>query len=356
MAVFVCPCGARYKVPLGAEGRKVRCKRCGRIEQLPEADEGPFRVADDVCDGAEVAAATASVSPRMNVEDPVPPAAPPVARSPTTGFWADFGWSFLFFTSPTNLMLALICWVLQIVKYFLIAGFGAVTFPARIKFVVFLVFAILAIEMFFTAWYMRIVTDSAAGEDDLPGLNRFDDWLEDVVVPALHYAIAWLLLVLPALGYAFATGGSLSMVIPALIAGADPYSLLTTGGGADVPMALLVCLALFLWPIALLCVSMGGLSTLVRIDLIVPSVVRTFIPYLAIVLLVGVAAFLPDLIVSLAAGVPPASGAAGGGAFSKGLWLAMVACGVEIYVSIAVMRLIGLYYRHHKHKLSWDWE
>ena len=124
------------------------------------------------------------------------------------------------------------------------------------------------------------------------------------------------------------------------------------------PLVALLALAVFLWPAALMCVSMGGLGALLRIDLIVIAVAKTFLPYLAIVLMIAVATFMPGVIIQ-AAGVAGGGGAGTGsilGAIRSALTFVILACAVEAYFSIVAMRLIGLHYRHYKQRFPWDWE
>ena len=98
----------------------------------------------------------------------------------------------------------------------------------------------------------------------------------------------------------------------------------------------------------LLVIAIGGFSSVWRIDLIVQTIVRTFLPYLAVCLLFGGAWALEykgqELIVRVT-----------GGAL-RGFWLTTVLSAlVSAYFGIVGMWIVGLYYHHFKSRFAWSW-
>lgn len=349
MPVAQCACGARYKVRDEWAGRKARCKKCGGTFQIPALPpQAPPPVGRSAGSGSGdprgLAAETASASlvdqtGETTAFDPDAPRVSYLSRvRPRTGFWSDVGWTLLFFISPGNLAVFMVTWLLSVGAAFL-GCFGWF------------------IQAFIVAWYMSIIAETASGEDELPNFSISHGLVDDVLVPNLHYWLTWAVLFAPAFGYAvfvLATVNASGLLSPA---GTDPYTVLTSSA-ATAPLAALVVLALFLWPAALMCVSMGGLGSLLRLDLIVRAVVSSFLPYLLIVLLVAAASIAPAMILQ-AAGVRLAGGVALGGiaaAIKSMLIFVVLASGVEVYFSIIAMRFIGLYYRHFKDRFPWDWE
>jgi hypothetical protein len=365
MVVAQCPCGAKYKIPEESRGRKARCKKCGQVFEIRPSEQETIPLADDAqrvsgsrsrpagfpppegtppaetatdsrCGAAEVSTAyDPDAEPRV---DHLP------RTRPRAGFWSDVAWTLAFFVSPHSLVLFFVVWVLLILTAFLYLP-GLFLMGAVLSLVS------LVIGMYVTAWYMSIIVSAAAGEEDLPNFTATGDFLDDVLVPCLQYAGTALGLLLPAILYFIFLTQTSASAGALLSSGLDLFTMLTTAGPAEAPLIALVLLAVFLWPIAIMCVSMGGLSSLLRIDLIILAVLRTFPAYFLIFVMVSVARFLPGFIVSAAAG--PATGTGG---IKSNLVLTILAKGVELYFSIVTMRLIGLYYLHFKERFPWDWE
>ncbi|MFH0982151.1 MAG: hypothetical protein V2A79_11490 [Planctomycetota bacterium] len=351
MPVAQCVCGARYKVPEGSAGRKARCKKCGRIFQIPDREDGPIPLADEP-DLAGLVRAEAAAPPAETASGSMfeqaavstaydPDAAPRVDHlpriRPRTGFWSDVGWTLLFFISPQNLVMFLVVWLLSMGTQY------AVFVP------IFGWLAVVIINMYIVAWYMSIIAETASGEDDLPRMSTSGGWWDDVIRPNLEYYGTFLLMLAPGLVYAIFIAKTLQgsgLVGPG---GFNLYNVVTSGGGAVLPLLVLVVIGLFLWPIALMCVSMGGLSALFRVDLILVAVAKTFLAYTAIFVMVAAATFLPSILLVAAT-------SAGGGLTPSGLPLRILAPALRVYFSIVAMRLIGLYYRHFKERFPWDWE
>ncbi len=108
-----------------------------------------------------------------------------------------------------------------------------------------------------------------------------------------------------------------------------------------------VCVGMFFWPIVLLCVALGGFSTLRRMDLIVQTVFRTLPAYLITVAMVFGTEALKQALARTGTGI----GAIAGGV----LLLSFLSTGIAIYFEIIAVQLIGLYYHHFKDRFAWSW-
>jgi len=103
-----------------------------------------------------------------------------------------------------------------------------------------------------------------------------------------------------------------------------------------------------------LCIAVGGFSTLYRPDLIVGTVIRTMPGYVTTILLV--AATLVLQAVAYSGGMPWAKPPAGAPVAAFSMKLFFLSAGLHVYMEIVRMRLIGLYYYHCKSKFAWSWE
>jgi hypothetical protein len=129
-------------------------------------------------------------------------------------------------------------------------------------------------------------------------------------------------------------------------------------GGLD-PQARVVAMAVlaagfFIWPMLVLVVAVGSFGGLLRPDLMVATIIKSFPAYLATVLAVYIS-------LGLQIAVRYAADQAKPDWDDVAQWLmvmivlpaAMRLLGV--YVTIFSMRAIGLYYHNFKHKFAWGW-
>lgn len=364
MSTFTCPgCNARFRLPPGAEGRKVRCTKCGHVSQVPAKDEdaGPIPLAGEPDDFfAEAAAAAArSREPAPGSQSVVhdPAASDPRVleeaeemvragrvsdlRAPGRGFWADAGWSFLFVTTPNNAVTFIILW----------AMLGVRTLVLLVPCVGLIVYMILTGYVW--SFLLNCVGEAASGEDDLPALRFTEGVWEDMILPILKFLGVSFLLAVPPMTFLFFALKLQSQGLANVLA--TMFSPISSVGGSGVavvvPFFLLCAASLLLWPIAILVVAIGGITDLARVDLIVRTVIRTFVPYLAIFLLVAVAFGMK---VGIALLVSHASSS--GSIQVNSLVVHVLMLGVQIYFDIVTMRIIGLYYRHFKDRFAWSWE
>jgi len=213
---------------------------------------------------------------------------------------------------------------------------------------------IFIIQFWFMAFCMNAVLDGAAGEEDLnqPSITSF---VEDVIVPGFKFILTLLIVRLPVVIYLIVTmwpggigSGEVMAIMGALFTG--PFEAIgeEAWSGELSVLGGLYLAGAFFWPMVLLVVAIGNVPALVRIDLILKTIVKSFPAYLCTVVLVYISLLLP--VVYMAAGLaltePSLSGT---------LVLLFLAQGVEVYATIMAMRVTGLYYHHFKHRFAWSW-
>ncbi len=186
------------------------------------------------------------------------------------------------------------------------------------------------------AVYLSVVQDTAAGLEDMPGIKMEQGFIDDIFKPALKFFAATVLAYLPA-----------ALFVLFILAGASlPFILFPVS----------IVLGVFFWPMIILMFAFGAQETLVRVDLIIGTLLRTLLPYLAtwlLLLLVGcmvMATYLAELLARFGLDVAffDFSGA--------GLAVKVTVTIVETYLTIVAMRFIGLYYLHFKHRFTFKME
>jgi hypothetical protein len=255
------------------------------------------------------------------------------------------GWSFLFIAQPNNIIMFGFIWMLFIIREVI----GAIALVSCLQTV-----ASFILTGWIYAYYLNCIKEMASGEDDLPKLTLTEGILDDIIIPFFQYIGTWVVLMLPAVVYLVAVGvaAKAGLVLSLLTLDAAGFSAIA--GTVLVPFLILVGIGIFLWPIVILAVALGGMTSVYRIDLILATVFRTFLPYLATFLLVA-AAFVAQVAVNAAI----ASGGTGtmtARLSANKLVLMLLGLGATAYFSIATMRIIGVYYRHFKHRFAWSWE
>jgi hypothetical protein len=84
--------------------------------------------------------------------------------------------------------------------------------------------------------------------------------------------------------------------------------------------------------------------------------VRSFPAYLVtLVLVFGATAVEEALHNAVSAGATTGTGGGIGTAFGGYLAAYALSVGITLYCNIVMLRAIGLYYHHFKHKFAWDW-
>ncbi len=193
--------------------------------------------------------------------------------------------------------------------------------------------AAFVIKGWLASFYFNTVTEAAAGEDSLPDLSLTGGWIDDVIIPFFKFAATWLLVLAPAVIYLSVTATDFTAI--------DPTTL-------GINMVALLALGVFFWPMLMLAAALGGIGMAVRIDLLVKSVARSFLPYLLVCLLTGGTVALTIALYIL---LESSSLAIGGSPLAA----AMIGEVVQLFFWIVAMRCIGLYYHHFKERFAWSW-
>jgi len=357
-----CACGAKYRFPDAAIGKRGKCQRCGAVFTLAADDEGegPIALADDTGLLAEVSAAAAR-SPKMKTgggghpgdqEHPVAHAVhgreetqPLVDVSkPSRGYGSSILWTFLFPSKPANLVTFGIVWVVLV-----LLSFGAV--PCFL------------IGMLMGAWYASfrfgVIDAAASGEPEIPEISYSGDIMEELALPALKWFGSWIFVLSPALIYVVwmsTNDPSRSVIDGLMVIMAGVPGLL--GGGVDDPILVaLVAAALLVWPMVILCIALGGFGSIFRVDLLAATMVRSFPGYLVTTLIVAGATIAKVLLYdAMAAQLAPGTTLRLSTLLGSLAIVHILSIGVNLYCDIVMLRAIGLYYHHFKHRFAWEWE
>lgn len=367
MPTLRCECGAKYRFPESAIGKRAKCKKCGTIIVLEGEDEGPIPIADDGY--MDEMAAAAKRAPAV-AETTAPVSAGHLPSSETAGRLAPvvveeadkpktYGQSilaaFLFPTSLHNALTFIFLWVAFFVLTLMLSGgtLGLGLF-ALIRFVFYLAFL-----GWWAAYRFNVVASGAAGDDDLPALVAPDEGVAALLMTLLQWVGSWLVVLMPATVFA---------VIAFMLGWMDPdtfvdalgegvSSLLFSGsGGGAAAFGGLVLLGLFFWPIIILCVALGGFGCLGRVDLIVTTITKTFPVYLFTTVMVFGTGWLGYVLTGFVdTRLSAAEGASTSSGLGSSILISFLVTGITIYFEIVAMKLIGLYYHHFKHRFAWSW-
>lgn len=349
MPHFTCECGAKYRFAESAIGRRAKCKKCGTSFLLaPNSSGTTISVAKDPAPPPSVSRppvtrARITTEDRGSAPPPVIPSpletlSPPlfVKADPSRGYVSSILWTLVFPSTPHNLATFIALWL-------------ALTMGPLVPFIGF--FIGLFLLFWYAAFCFLVVSSAAAGDSDLPRVGFSGDVVEEYLYPALRWSVSWMVVMFPAgLYLAFLSWQGNSppwQAVPMKLADVKD----SIAGGLDPALLILVGLGFAAWPITILCIALGGVGAALRVDLTFRTVVRTVDTYLITLLLLsgalGLAAVTGDLLEKTLTrkGGPP-----GGGAMSYFLGV-----GIELYCSIVLMRMIGLYYHHFKSRFAWSW-
>src|ERR1043166_1887641 len=191
--------------------------------------------------------------------------------------------------------------------------FALLSFAAR-----FSLWALIFGTGYFLSYMQRIMTSSGQGEHEMPGWPDFSDFFGDIIMPMLLLA-----------GTAFACAAP---GLACLFFGSDEIKM------AAIP---LFALGAFYFPMAVLAVGMTDNIFSLNPLVIIPSILKLFVPYLVAALFLGVlfgvyklSQILADLI-----DVPVLSG--------------LVISFLSLYFGALLMRVLGLLYFTNKDRLGW---
>lgn len=347
-----CDCGAKYKFPDSAIGKRAKCKKCGVVLTLEDEDEDSiFAIAPD----PEFDRPVARFAPPMPCSEPSTARAASHVEMPSgdRSFAGGIVWALLFLATPANLIPFFCIWFLLTLAQFL----------PRLGWVGMGAWAV--ITCWYAAFRFSVLVHAAGGDDELPQLTWSRDYVGDFLAPAFKWMGSWAVVMLPAMVYLSISGSSgtaTALQASAMVFGG--LSATVEGVAKDGPFPpvfiLLVVAGLVAWPIVILTVALGSFTDLARIDHMIGTVRKTWPVYLATVAMVCAAALLQAALIALVATMTnpaanpttglPTMPSFGSRLVSQGAW-----CCVVIYCDIAIMRLIGVYYHHFKHRFAYNW-
>lgn len=346
MPKHTCDCGARYSFPDSAVGKRAKCQKCGQVLTLGEDNEGPITVAPEfgLADEAAAAVERRRVDETSRHEsEPVPGVPPRVVieraseeeprSSSSTGYFTNLLSTVLFVRKPQNVIMFLFLWGMLSFQAILLSAAGCLGLIGSI-----------IIIGWYCAYRFSVIEDAAAGEGDLPGFNPEGGLYEGILLPLVKWIASWLVVLIPAFVVLFVvgvTGAGLAIFDELRVLMTDGLGGMVQGlaaGGAIAAVALAL-LGMFIWPLLVLCVALGGFATVSRVDLMVVTIVKTFPVYLLTVAIVFGTSFILPMIEFAPGGL---------------LGTALIV-GIELYLEIVALRAIGLYYHHFKDRFAWSW-
>lgn len=368
MPIHHCTCGAKYRLPDEAVGKRARCKKCGQafVVGNDEASMTAPLAPENQDLFAEIAAAAAKVKPIPKPRPQPAPAEPTVravefaVRTPLPagravggfgGFINGIVHSMQFLFRPGDIIIFVFLWIILAFAYVVLPFAGCL---GQI--------GMLIILGWYSTFRFDVVLDSAGGKEDLPSLSWTDGAFEDVVAPFYRWIASWGLVLIPAFLYLGITWMR-SPPDPQMFAGASIAglsSLMQQFGELKVFAALLFA-GFAMWPIVILCIAMGGFSTLLRPDLILLTVLKSLPGYLVCVLVMaGFHLTMETLNEQLGGSVMNKVNRGQGFTLSRllaggAIWIAL-SQGLRLFFDIVSLRAIGLYYRNFKHQFAWEWE
>lgn len=384
MPRVACACGARYQLPDTAVGRRARCKKCGGVFEVGAAANDP---------------AEAAGPPKSIAKPAAPPRAAPAATPAQPAVDGHDDWLALAAGEAVAVErddeLAEAQPIAAEVRYVPEAKLarvrapallsdcaalarrlpGALTLPFALGNLITLFFLVILIVMrefvvyaglygyvgwlIITGWYMsfqyNVVEGAAANEPDLPSFGLTEGVYEDVVVPLFKYVLTFLLCLAPFV--------SACLYVWAVLASGDAQTLIDlletafgAGKGAAVATtatAVLLggglLLGMFFFPIMLLVGAVGGAGAMFRMDLMLKTMMRTFLAYLLVLLVNGVGAvayWSSDWLADELSGKD----------LGNALMLRLVFGALLLYLNVVAMRMTGLYYHCCKQRFAWNWE
>ncbi len=356
MIDIACACGAKGAVPDQFAGKRVKCPKCaaridvpGPAPLVPSApsaaqDSGAYDIAPGPApvaaapDGQRVSVSAAGnlrrlAPPGLSASDlPAAPSRASLVRASRSrhelelaarrerGFARDLLGAVFFIASPRG--------VGMFVAMSVIAALGvAPTYWVSVT-----------CTGVLCAYFFAVVVEAAGGERGLPGFNDWEGVWESAAVPALTFIGVSVVLALPAVAAYF--------LMPMVGASEE-----TATGGAIV----LGVAAALLWPVAILVVSLGDFSSIIRVDMLVRTAIAAPLAYLVVLVMVG-ASFGLEVYASdaIAAAMAPEDGDPEEGLTRLGFGARALVEIVALYCSLVAMQAIGLYYRHFSDRFPWD--
>jgi len=178
---------------------------------------------------------------------------------------------------------------------------------------------------YFCAYMQKIIMHTAQGEDEMPDFPEFSDWWSDIILPFLLVVGTISVSFLPVIVVAYLMKDS--EVAGAAILAASGFSA-------------------FYLPMALLAVAMTDNIVGVSPHVVVPSIIRVFLPYVVTFALLAMLMTFWFFGRATANRIPLA--------LLGWKILVTVAMGfVSLYLFTVIMRILGLLFRSYRSRLGW---
>lgn len=359
-----CACGASLRMPAESAGMSVRCPKCRQLLTVPTpAPEARSTTGASPTPGARSTVdAPRRGRPRLALAElekcymcraAMPPGATRCgrcgydrrtksyvteeelresagwSRTPDEGsghrtFWNDALLTVVCFADANNLIVLGVVSVIAIVGVFAEIGAGCAGF---------IVYGWLA------GYYISVLEHAAGGEEELPPLTLTEGWIDGIIRPAIQFALSWIVVLAPALVCGIYTGVDASALLDSALAGSFAPSVVLT--------AVLLVLGTFCWPAAIMLMATWSAFDVIRVDRWVQIIGRTLPAYLAMWLML-LAVMAAQIAVSVVAG----SGLAAIG--RTGLTVSLVGAVGTTVGWVMTMRIIGLFYFHHRRLFPWE--
>lgn len=353
-----CKCGKVLKIPSRLAGKVAACPQCKRKYRIPaEPDPQPSHLDLDLLAGMPVKSPSSTHGIELETNsagDVEPPSAiavdteapiklgyardqdKPTTRGnrlgdtiegPKRSFWADALGSFIY--PVRNVSNGVVCGFILIVSSVAVLLQFAGIFGLIGTFI---------INAWLAALYFSIIQDTASGSDDLPNLIGGNGMMDDLFLPSFKFIGAVAVVLGPAAILSICVG-----------LGWVPASLRVMG-------IMWFVAGVFILPISLLLFAFDAPGAIFRLDLIITTVFRTLLPYLAMwLILLAVATFYgltflaPDLIEFKRPG-------SGGKLIETHIGVGFLLRMLGTFLALIAMRVIGLYYLHFKKRFAFDLE
>ncbi len=373
MPSYKCKCGAKYKLPETSIGKKAKCKHCNLVFVVKDDKQAaPKQIESDPNDlFADIEAAvsrsktetatervtvdpyaamTAAYGPAVVTATPSAPSKATKTPSVATGYGHALLRALQFPFSIHNGIVFMIIWFILAVQGTILPRAGCVG-----------LLAIIIISGWYCTFCFDIVGEAAANRDDLPKISFDQGFMDDIIIPFFSWIGSWLVVLAPAIIYlTVKAAGILSDPANAsIIASGDFGALADELEDGQVVFYVLFYGGIAMWPMVILCVALGGFSTIGRIDLLMLTIVKTLPVYLLTAGIFLATEYTSGLLQEYLKGTIVMPKAAGATSFMDifgivMLWIAL-ARGVELYFTVVALKAIGAYYYYFKDKFAWSW-
>ena len=183
----------------------------------------------------------------------------------------------------------------------------------------------LAFTGYMFAFMQSIIQHTAQGEDAMPDFPEFSSWWSDIMLPFLFFVATMVVSFVPAI------------VAPHLIPGTELDGI--------AQLAMLV-IGAFYFPMALLAVAMTDNFVALSPHVVLPSIVRVFIPYIVTFLLLA-------SLIGIRAGAEFLATDAAPQQLAPKIVAALSLSFISLYLLTVEMRLLGLLFRIYRRRLGW---